>query len=59
MRPLTVPTDAELGLLVAASYETDLRTQAGLLRRFNSVRALIVVATAVFGYDFLSVFLFR
>ena len=59
MRPLTLPTDAELGLLLAAKYESHGHSQGWVLRRFNSVRGLTAVASLIFGYDVLSVFLFR
>jgi hypothetical protein len=59
MRPLTVPTEAELGLLLTAKYESEAHANAWVLRRFGSVRSLIAVAVAVLGYDVMSVFLFR
>lgn len=59
MRPLTVPSEAELGLLLAAKYESQANTHGWILRRFGSARGLVAVAVGVFGYDVLSVFLFR
>jgi hypothetical protein len=59
-RPLTVPTDAEFGLIFAAKYETDIRVDAAQAqRRFHAVGALTAVAVAVFGYDAVSVILQR
>ena len=55
MQPLTVPSQAELGLILAAEYETDLRVGAQARRRFHTVGALIGVATLVFAYDVLSI----
>jgi len=57
MRPLTVPTQTELGLIGAAQYETDLRIGAQARRRFHTVGALIGVAVLVFAYDALSLIL--
>ena len=58
MRPLTVPTQAELGLVLGAKYETDLRVDpAQVRRRFHTVGALIAVAALVFAYDALSLIL--
>jgi hypothetical protein len=55
MRPLVLPTDAELSLIGAARYETDLLMSApGARRQFHTVGALVAVAAAVFGYDLLS-----
>jgi hypothetical protein len=59
MRPLTVPTEAELGLILVAKYETDQNTHSWLARRFCSVHLLIATAVLIFGYDVGSVFLFR
>lgn len=59
MRPLTVPTEAEMGLILAAKYEADQNAHGWLPRRFLSVHALIATAVLVFGYDVGSVFLFR
>ena len=57
-QPLTVPSKAEMGLIYAAKYETDLRVEAAQARRrFHGVAALIGVATLVFGYDVLSLIL--
>jgi hypothetical protein len=51
-RPLTVPSQAEMGLIFAAKYETDLRIEATQTRRaFRGVSMLIAVAVIVFGYD--------
>jgi hypothetical protein len=58
-RPLTVPTEAELGMMLVARYETHLSTQGFLQRRVFSIQTLIAVAVSVFGYDAASVFLFR
>jgi hypothetical protein len=58
MRPLTVPTQAELGLVLAAKYESDLRIEPSRARRrFHTVSALIGVAALVFTYDALSLIL--
>ena len=60
MGPLTMPTDAELALLLAAGDETDaiLRTEEHR-RRVHSAGALSAVAALVFAYDALSVILGR
>ena len=53
--PLTVPSKAEMGLIYAAKYETDLHVEAAQARRrFHGVGALLAVATLVFAYDVLS-----
>ena len=58
MMPLTVPTDAEIGLILAAKYETDITVRAGQTRRrLHSVGALSAVAGLVFIYDALSLIL--
>jgi len=60
MGPLTVPTDAELALLLAAEYESDTAVRGGQARRrFQSVAMLSAVAALVFAYDALSVVLGR
>lgn len=60
MGPLTVPTDAELALLLSAEYETDTSVRGGdARRRFQSVMTLSTVAGLVFAYDALSVVLGR
>lgn len=57
-RPLTVPTQAEMGLIFAAKYESDLRIDpVQARRRFHTVSALIGVAALVFAYDALSLIL--
>lgn len=54
-RPLTVPTQAEMGLIVAAKHESDLLVHAAQSRRrFHAVGALIAVAVLVLTYDALS-----
>jgi hypothetical protein len=51
-RALTAPSQAEMGLIFAAKYETDLRIEAAQARRgFHGVSLLIAVAAIVFGYD--------
>jgi hypothetical protein len=58
--PRLGPTDAEMSLVVIASYETNLRIQAAdARRRFQTVRVLIGIATLVFAYDVLSVLIGR
>ena len=60
MGPLTVPTDAELALLLTAEYETRTHVRDGQTRRrFQSVGMLSAVAALVFAYDALSVVLGR
>ena len=59
MRPLTVPSEAELALLQTAKYESQGHANGWLVRGFGSVRSLVAVAVAVLGYDVVSVFLFR
>jgi len=59
MRPLTVPTEAELGMILVARYESDQNTHSWLARRFCSVQLLIASAALIFGYDVASVFMFR
>lgn len=57
-RPLTVPTQAEMGLVYAAKYETDIRIHAAEARRqFHVLGGLIAVAVVVFGYDVVSLVL--
>jgi hypothetical protein len=58
MSPLRLPSQAELGLIYAAEYETDLHIDgAQARRRFHAVGALIGVAALVFAYDALSLIL--
>jgi hypothetical protein len=58
MGPLTVPTDAELALLLTSEYQTDVSVRGGQARRqFRSVATLSSVAALVFAYDVLSVVL--
>jgi hypothetical protein len=60
MSPLTVPTEAEIGLLLVAKYETDITIRAReTRRRINSVRTLSAMAALVFAYDALSLVLGR
>ena len=60
MGPLTVPTDAELALLLVAGDESNVATRSGeTRRRMQSVGSLSAVAGLVFLYDVLSVVLGR
>jgi hypothetical protein len=60
MGPLTVPTDAELALLLTSEYQTDVAVRGRQTRRrFQSVATLTAVAALVFAYDVLSVVLGR
>jgi len=56
--PPTLPTSAEIGLVLTAKYETDLHIQAAqATRRLHMVGILVTMAVAVLGYDVLSVVL--
>lgn len=56
--PLTVPTQAEMGLVYGAKYESDLRIDsAQARRRFHTVGTLVGVASLVFAYDVTSLFI--
>lgn len=58
--PRRETTSAELGLVVVAGYESDLRMHtAEAKRRFHAVRVLSGVALLVFAYDVLSLLLGR
>jgi hypothetical protein len=60
MTALTIPSEAELGLLLAAKYESEIETQAvGTRRRLNTVGVLSAVAVLVFGYDAVSLIMVR
>ena len=60
MGPLTVPTDAEIALLLSSEYESDIRAGGSQSRRrMHSVATLASVAALVFAYDVLSVILGR
>ena len=60
MRRAASPTNAEMGLVLAAKYESELLIHsAPARRRLNTVRILIGVAVLVFAYDAISLLLAR
>ena len=57
-RPLAMPTSTELGLVLAAKYESELNlTPVQARRQLNTVRVLVGVAVLVFAYDAVSLVL--
>jgi len=59
-RPGASPTSAEIGLVMAAKYESELLIHGALPRkRLDTVRVLIGVAVLVFAYDAVSLILVR
>lgn len=57
---LTMATDAEMGLLFASKYETEVNVEASDGRqRFHSVGALMTVAALVVAYDIVSLLFAR
>jgi len=60
IRPAAKPTDAEIGLVMAAKYESELLIHGVVPRkRLDTVRVLIGVAVLIFAYDAVSLIIVR
>jgi len=58
--PMRPATDAEMGLVLGAKYESDLLIHgAQARRRFHTAGILIAIAVAVFAYDAVSLLIAR